>query len=173
MKIDFIKKEKILEKTEGITIPATGLIPDSIAVPSEILSSNIDQLVPISGRNLDSVDRIVVGEKTFAGVVQGKKYYVTIPKNTFGTGDFFLGLYLKNGQLITTNAKLSFTYNANPINIAAITPLEIKNDTDRYVVVQGNGFQKMISIQLSNNLIFKNALFTVINDHVVSIKIPK
>jgi hypothetical protein len=80
---------------------------------------------------------------------------------------------LKNGKLVSTDEKISFVYDSSPINIGAITPTEIRSDADRYVVVQGNGFEKIISIQLSNNLIFKNTLFTVVNDNVVSIKIPK
>ena len=80
---------------------------------------------------------------------------------------------MKNGKLVTTDEKVSFVYHSSPINIGAVTPSEIKSDVDRYVVVQGNGFEKIISIQLSNNLIFKNTLFNVVNDNVVSIKIPK
>lgn len=127
----------------------------------------------LAGKNLDAIDRVVVGEVSFQGSFQSGKFFYIIPKNTFGNGEYFVGLYLKNGQLVPTNIKLSFTYNSHPINIAAITPNIIKNDQDRFVVVQGNGFKKMISIQLSNNLIFKNALFTIVNDQVVSIKIPK
>lgn len=153
--------------------PQNFTIPTLESTSPAILSSNIDQLMPLAGKNLDAIDRVVVGEVSFQGSFQAGKFFYIIPKNTFGNGEYFVGLYLKNGQLVPTNIKLSFTYNSNPINIAAITPNIIKNDQDRYVVVQGNGFKKMISIQLSNNLIFKNALFTIVNDQVVSIKIPK
>lgn len=170
--VKFSKKREKPQDAPADKLPAVKL-PEAITIPSGTLSSNIDNLVPLSGQNLESIDRVLVGEKSFVGSVKDGQYYFIIPKNTFGNGEFFIGLYLRNGQLVTTPDRLTFTYNPNPINIAAITPSQIKNDQDRYVVVQGNGFGKMISIQLSNNLIFKNALFTVINDNVVSIKIPK
>lgn len=174
IKIEFEKKQKQTEALPNINKSAPEGTPESIRVNSGILSSNINQLLEISASsNLDTIDRVIIGEKTFVWVVQGKVYYVTIPKNTFWNWDFFLGLYLKNGKLVSTDEKISFVYNSSPINIGAITPTEIKSDADRYVVVQGNGFEKIISIQLSNNLIFKNTLFTVVNDNVVSVKIPK
>jgi len=172
IKLSFLRKRSAKKEIPVEKVPV-GPAPEAITVPDEILSSNIDHLVPLSGKNLESIDRVVVGEKTFSGLVKDGKYYFIIPKDTFGNGEFFIGLYLRNGQLVPTQDRLAFTYNGNPINIAAITPNQLRNEEDHYVVVQGNGFSKMISIQLSNNLIFKNALFTVINDNVVSIKIPK
>lgn len=172
IQIDRVAKPKPQEISE-VTPFQNYTIPQIYTWSSGTLSSNIDQLLVLTGKNLESIDRIIVGETSFEGKIQENKFYYLVPKNTFGNGEYFVGLYLKNGQLIPTNTKLSFTYNSNPINIAAITPKILKNNEDSYVVVQGNGFKKMISIQLSNNLIFKNALFTIINDQVVSIKIPK
>lgn len=63
-------------------------------------------------------------------------YYFILPKNTFGEGEYFVGLYLKNGELIPLDSKLTFTYNSSPINIAGITPNTLRNDQDTYVVVQ-------------------------------------
>lgn len=174
VKIQFEKKQEKTEEIPDAKKLTSDRIPHSITINKGVLSSNINQLLEISGSNdLDTIDRVIIGEKTFVWLALGNTYYVTIPKNTFWNWDFFLGLYLKNGKLITTDEKVSFVYHSSPINIGAVTPSEIKSDVDRYVVVQGNGFEKIISIQLSNNLIFKNTLFNVVNDNVVSIKIPK
>lgn len=174
VKIRFSRKKPVTDQSlEKPVITGSGARPASLNIPSYILSSNIDNLIPISGEHLDTIDRVVVGEKSFQGSMKWDVYYFILPRNTFGSWDYFVGLYLKNGELIASGKKLSFTYDSSPINIAAITPSTIKNDKDGYVVVQGNGFSKMVSLQLSNNLIFKSAQFTVVNDQVVSIKIPK
>ncbi|EKD29799.1 MAG: hypothetical protein ACD_78C00268G0002 [uncultured bacterium (gcode 4)] len=82
-------------------------------------------------------------------------------------------MQLKSGRILTRNEKITFEHSNARINIANITPRTIKNDAERFVVIQGNGFDKIVSIQLSNNLILKNAEFNIINAHVAGVRIPK
>lgn len=40
-------------------------------------------------------------------------------------------------------------------------------------MLQGNGLSKIVSFQLSNSFIFKNPSFSITNDGVAVVKIPK
>ncbi|MFA6090555.1 MAG: hypothetical protein WC774_02160 [Candidatus Gracilibacteria bacterium] len=82
-------------------------------------------------------------------------------------------MQLTTGKIITMNEKIHFQYADSKINIANITPYTIENSTDHMLVIQGNGFDKILSIQMNNNLILKNAEFTIINNRVAGVRIPK
>lgn len=99
-------------------------------------------------------------------------YYLSINKNTFSSWEYFIIVQLKDNSLITLNQKFKFNYSKDKVNIVNITPNYIKNDTDKYIVLQWNWFSKTISIQLSNYIILKNTSFNIINDKVLSVKIP-
>jgi hypothetical protein len=67
IKIEFEKKQKQPEVLPNIKKSVSEGIPDAISVNNRILSSNMNQLLEISASgNLDTVDRVIIGEKTFA-----------------------------------------------------------------------------------------------------------
>lgn len=154
---------EILDKTKTVEI---------FSFNSHFFSSNIWNILEISWTNLELIDYVIIWEKKLNWVLKDNKFYVRLDSNSFWAWDFFVGFYLKNGKLTSTDKKIIFSYNPNPINIVAITPNKISNKKDSYVVIQWNWFAKMISLQLSNNYIFKNALFNIINDKVATVKIP-
>jgi hypothetical protein len=158
-----IVEEEIIDKTKEVLI---------FTFNSQNFNSNINNVLEISGQNLELIDYLVIWEKKIEWIYKDDKFYARIEKNIFWNWDFFVGFYLKNGKLETSSSKLTFSYNPNPINIAAITPDKISNKKDSYVVIQWNWFNKIVSLQLSNNYIFKNTLFNIINNQVASVKIP-
>ncbi|MDD2565683.1 MAG: hypothetical protein PHZ26_02015 [Candidatus Gracilibacteria bacterium] len=163
--IDNPKEEEIVKKIEGI--------PSNITLGQINFNSNINNLLTIKGTNLDSIQFIMIGEKAFKPIIEDNIAYITINKSIFGTGDYFIMINTFDGQIIPINSKLHFDYSKNNINIAFITPRIIDNNTEKYVILQGNGFKKLISLQLSNNIVLKNTAFQIINDNVLSVKIPK
>lgn len=98
--------------------------------------SHMNNVLILSGQNLSSIDKVIIGEKSFSGISKDGKYYIQIDKNTFDSGDYFVGLYLKNGELVPLEQKLSFIFDASPINIIAITPSKISAKNDTYIVIQ-------------------------------------
>ena len=67
IKIEFEKKQKQAEVLPSIKKSTSEGVLDTISVNSRILSSNINQLLEISASsNLDTIDRVILGEKTFA-----------------------------------------------------------------------------------------------------------
>lgn len=109
----------------------------------------------------------------FKPVLFENKLNVSLDHDLFSSGEYFVFYELTNGKLVTSDAKITFEHSDATINIAGLTPNTIRNDIDRFITLQGNGFNKIISIQLNNNLILKNAEFTIINEHVAGVKIPK
>ena len=147
--------------------------PAYITINETKYNSNINNLLSFRGENMDSIEFVNIGEKRIRPVYSTGTLFVQVDRDTFSTGEYFVFFTLKNGRILTSEIRLSFEHSATPINIANITPSTIRNDEDTFVVIQGNGFDKIVSVQLSNNLILKNAEFNIINDRVAGIKIPK
>ena len=162
-KVEEIAKEEIVDKSKQLVVSSFN---------SQNFNSNISNILEISGKNLELIDYLIIWEKKIEWIYKDNKFYARIDKATFWNWDFFVGFYLKNGKLESSPLKLTFSYNPNPINIAAITPDKISNKKDSYVVIQWNWFNKIVSLQLSNNYIFKNTLFNIINNQVATVKIP-
>ncbi|HBB27596.1 TPA: hypothetical protein DCZ36_03835 [Candidatus Gracilibacteria bacterium] len=163
--------KSIEEKEKLVSIPQTE--PTDITLDITGYNSNINNLVTLRGKNLDSIEFVNIGEKRIRPVYSSGALFVQIDRDTFQSGEYFVFFTLKNGKILTSEHRLSFEYSSSAINIANITPKTIQNNEDRFVVIQGNGFDKIVSIQLSNNLVLKNAEFNIINNQVAGVKIPK
>lgn len=137
-----------------------------------ILSSHINHLIEISWSQKDLIKYVNIWWNSFTPIQNNGKVYLAIEKNTFSSGEYFIIIQLQNGEIVSLDKKFYFEYWASQVNIANITPNNIKNTQDTFLVLQGNGFSKVISIQLSNNIILKNTSFDIINDSVMSVKIP-
>ena len=122
---------------------------------------------------MESIEFVNIGEKRIQGVHASGAVLVQIDRDTFTSGEYFVFFTLKSGKILTSDIRLAFEHSSALINIANITPKSLGNDSDKYVVIQGNGFKKIVSIQLSNNLILKNAEFQIINNQVAGVRIPK
>ncbi|MDD2892161.1 MAG: hypothetical protein PHQ95_04300 [Candidatus Gracilibacteria bacterium] len=164
-----LKEEETIPNIENI--PDTE--PQNITLQEIQYNSNINNLISITGTNLARISLVNIGGVGFKPITGSGILYVQVSKDTFATGEYFVFFELNNGKIITLNDKITFQHSSALINIANITPNTLKNDMDRYLVIQGNGFDKIISIQLSNNLILKNAEFHIINKQVAEVKIPK
>lgn len=147
--------------------------PSGITIAEMKYNSNINNLITLQGKNLDSIEFVNIGEKSIRPVYASGTLFVQVDRDTFATGEYLVFFALRNGKILTSDYHLTFEHSSSPINIANITPRTIRNDRERFVVVQGNGFDKIMSIQLSNNLILKNAEFKIIGKQVAGIKIPK
>lgn len=164
-------------KTTPIVAPiaATPLLqePSNIEATETKYNSNINNLITFRGQSTESIEFVNIGEKRIQAVHASGALFVQVDRDTFSSGEYFVFFTLKNGKIITPDIRISFEHSDSLINIANITPKSLVNDADRFLVIQGNGFKKIISIQLNNNLILRNAEFQVISDQVAGVKIPK
>ena len=112
------------------------LEPTHIILGTVNFNSNIANLLPITGDNLKSIAFVNIGGTGFKPVLGSGSLFVTIPRDTFATGDYFVLLQLTDGKIVSLNEKISFTHSDSRINIANITPGVIRNDQERFVVIQ-------------------------------------
>lgn len=174
--LDIVTQEDLVKevpKEEEKTVELPGIVPGDITIDTTKYSSNINNLLVFRGKNLDIIDFVNIGEKRIRPVYLSGELLVQVDRDTFTTGEYFVFFTQKNGKILTSEHRISFEHSSLPINIASITPRTIQNSENTFVVIQGNGFDKIISIQLSNNLILKNAEFKIINPQVAGVKIPK
>ncbi len=167
LNIEIIEEKEIM--TEEIVITWS---LSNIKLSSLNFNSNINNLLVISGENLINIDYINIWWISFRPKFDTNKLYIGIDKNTFSSWDYFVLFQLKNKSITSHPEKIHFTYDANNINISSITPNIIKNDIERYIVIQWNNLSKVIRVQLSNNLVLKETSFKIINNNVIAIKIP-
>lgn len=165
--IEILSEEKII--TDEINYSWS---VQNINLSNSIFNSNINNLLIVSWENLEQISYINIGWVSFTPKFENNKLYIWIDKNTFSNWEYFVIFQLKNKNIIYYPKKIYFSHDDNSINISAITPNKIKNDIDRYIVIQWNNLSKVIRVQLSNNVVLKETNFNIINDNVISIKIP-
>lgn len=167
-----LENEKIKEeeKIENKEKSFSGSL--DIMFEKNTLSSHINHLIEISWKDKEMIKYVNIWWNSFTPIQNNGKVYLAIEKNTFSSGEYFIIIQLQNDEIISLDKKFYFEYWSSQVNIANITPNNIKNTQDTFLVLQGNGFSKVISIQLSNNIILKNTSFDIINDSVMSVKIP-
>lgn len=95
-----------------------------------------------------------------------------VDRGTFAEGDYFIAAYSKEGKLVPVQGKLSFRSDGQSVGVSYVTPASVPNSRESYVTLQGRGFSKVVSIQLSNSLVIKNASFRAVDDAVAIVKIP-
>jgi hypothetical protein len=148
-------------------------ITDNISLNKYNFSSNIDNLIEISWNNLDNIQYINIWWNSYEPIKDEDNLYFNIQQNSFNSWEYFVLLQLKNWEILTLPQKINFIFVNDEINIAQITPNIIKNNKTKMIVLQWNGFDKIISLQLSNNIVIKNTSFEIITDNVMSVKIPE
>lgn len=164
------KEEEIKEETQTWVINITS---KEVFLEKTSLNSNINNLIELSWSWKDFVEYVNIWWISLKPIKNLWKVYLSIDKNTFTSWEYFVIIQFINWDIENLEQKIIFTYSNQKVNIANITPNEIQNDLDRYIVIQWNGFSKVVSIQLNNNIILKTTSFNIISDNVLWIKIPK
>lgn len=163
-------KDKEIENKINIS---SWKIPKNIVILNDNFSSNINNLLKIKWNNLNEIDYVNIWWFSIKPQIENWVLLVSLDKNIFASWEYFIFFQLKNWKILTTENKINFIHNQDSINIANLTPSIINNNEDRFIVIQWNGFNKIVSVQLNNNVILKNTSFNIINDNVAAIKIPK
>lgn len=178
-------KESGVFKKEDVKIE---IIPEKEEVQEEVIEnfSNIDvffkktsfdggfnNLIPLSGSGLENIAFIIIGEKSFLPIKTADAYYLSVEKNTFSSGEFFVLFQDKKKNITPLNQKFTFFNNNKAVSISGIVPNILPQNQKQQVVLQGKGFSKLVSLQLSNSVILKNTSFQIISDGVVIVDIPE
>ncbi len=161
-----LEEKKLEEKAETFTWTI------NISFDKTKFNSNINNLVELTWSWKEFIKYVNIGWVSLTPIKDNKKIFLTISKNTFTSGEYFVILQLENNNLVPLEEKINFTHSNSLVNIANITPSKVKNDKETFIVLQWNGFSKTISIQLSNNVVLKNTSFDIISDNVMSVQIP-
>lgn len=171
------KRETLLEETQNIeeNEDQEGRIKDvtNLIVNNYSFKSNIDSMLTIRAENVENITALVIWDYSLKPVFKDWIAYFNIEAWTFWTWTFLPFIEQKNGKIKTLDQAVTFIFVPGDVSIVNITPREIWNDVDRTLVLQWDGFDKVMSVQLSNNLVIKNTSFEVINNKVMSIKIPR
>lgn len=136
-------------------------------------NSNINNLLEISWKNIEKIKFLNIGSYSFTPNITDGSAYFLIKKNTFDSGNYFVFIQPKQWNIVPLDIQMNFQYSSSKVNIANITPNQVNNNKDSYIVLQWNWFNDIISLQLSNNIILKKTSFEIINDKVLSVKIDK
>lgn len=135
--------------------------------------SNIDNLLKFSWDNLEKIDKIKIWDDLYIPYISNWSLFVLVENSKSYNWDYSIIFILKNWEEISLEKKVNFSFNNDIFIVTNITPKILKNDIVRNIVLQWEGFNKIISIQLSNNIVLKATSFNIINDNVLIIKIPE
>lgn len=146
----------------------------SVHADKSSLSSDVGGIIAFTGTGTKRIESVLIGEKNIPGkLFADGSYVIAIERNTFQSGEYFLAYVLDDGTLVTKDEKITFYSEGSSVGIVDVTPSSVPSSRDSYIVLQGFGFSKLLSLQLGNGVIFKEASFTLVDDRVVFVRIPK
>ena len=175
-KID--NKSEIITKTNNTEINSQ-VKPKNYDINSEInidklkYSSNTNNIIKIGWKRLEEIEYIIIWKNSYKTQLIDWFLYVLIEENNYLDWDYIVIFQNKNWSIFQYNKIITFTLNKNNLVVTDITPKVLKNNIERNIILQWKWFSKVISIQLSNNIVLKSTSFNVINNNVMVIKIPK
>jgi hypothetical protein len=130
-------------------------------------------LLEISWKDIDKIKFLNIWSYSFSPNIKDWVAYILIKQNTFDSWNYFVFIQPLQWSIVPLETQMSFEYNNSKVNIANITPNQVNNSKDSYIVLQWNWFSDIISLQLNNNIILEKTDFDIINDKVMSVKIDK
>lgn len=136
-------------------------------------SSNINNIIKFSWNNLEQIVSVKIWENSFVPELIEWFLYVLVEENNYLNWEYSVFFILKDWTITNFDKKINFSLSNESLLVTDITPKELKNDIERNIILQWKWFTKVISIQLSNNIVLKSTSFNIINDNVLNIKIPK
>lgn len=146
---------------------------NNIKISKTKFSSNINNIIKISWNNIEDIIEVKIWNYIYYPSIIEWLLYILVEQNTKLNWEYEVLLVFKDNSVQKLYTKLFFSYNSESLIVSDITPSKIKNDIDRNIILQWKWFSKVISIQLSNNIVLKDTYFNIINDNVLNIKIPK
>ena len=171
-----------IEKTEDVPVQEEVSSGKTVDIPAEIsydfslqsshFSVNDNALIKITGASLLFAKTLIVGEQRFPIVISGKTGYSIIPRHSFNASEQFASILLSNGKMFAFSEGIEFYGNSAEVFVKRVTPTSVKSGETSYIVLQGYGFSKTVSLQLGNGFVFKTANFQIIDDSVMSVEIP-
>ena len=180
-----IKKSKVIEvnqeklsqekedNNEIITQKNKDIKLEKIILSKNNFISNIQNILKIEWiEKINYIKYIEINNITFPTYIEKNNLYSIIKKNDF-KWEYKLYLIDKNNNKIDTWETIKFNYYKWNVSIYDITPKEIYNNIDQNIVLQWKWFKKVISLQLTNNLVLDDKNINIINDNVMYILIPK
>lgn len=81
-------------------------------------------------------------------------------------------MHAKDGRLLPLKDKITFLSDGQSVGVSDVTPASVPGTRDSFVTLQGRGFSRVVSIQLSNSLVIKNASFRAVDDTVAIVRVP-
>lgn len=136
-------------------------------------SSNTNNLIKLAWVWLENIENITIWEYNFNFDYIDWYIYILVEENSNLNWEYLLIFELNDWTIINYKDRINFNYSDKSLLINDITPKSLLNDTARNIILQWKWFTKVISIQLSNNIVLTETSYNIINDNVMSIVIPK
>lgn len=172
--INNIKKSKInIGYNKGVVEKLGNKSEIYVSIDKLKYSSNIDNIIKINWKNLENIEYIMIWDYSFKTQIIDWFIYILVEENNYLNWSYPIVFQNKDWSIFQYNKKIIFTLSKNNLVVNDITPKILKNDIERNIILQWKWLSKVISIQLSNNIVLKSTSFNVINDNVLIIKIPK
>lgn len=144
-----------------------------INILKDNFSSNINNIIKFSWENLDQIRFVNIWEHSFIPELIDWFLYILVEENNYLNWEYFVIFQMKDWSVKTLDKKIEFSLSFKNLVVNDITPKVLKNDIARNIILQWKWFLKIISIQLSNNIVLKSTSFEAISDNVLIIKIPE
>lgn len=143
-----------------------------ISLEKDVFISDIDNLIKITWIWLEWISSIWIWDKFFKLLSKNNEYYILIPAKTFPDWNYFVIVVLNSWDIIAQNKTVEFNLDWQEVVITSILPNQVENNIPRWITLQWDWFSGAISVQLSNNFVFKKTSFKIVSNSVMAVEIP-
>jgi hypothetical protein len=136
--------------------------------------SNIYNLIEIFWENKHKVKNIEIGTQVLDMKNLNQKYFIIVEKWKIMDWEYTPIFHLYDNSVIQWTQKIIFWWPKDKeVFISNVAPNNLQNNQNRNIVIQWEWLNKIISLQLSNNIVIQKTEFKLINNNVMSVVIPK
>lgn len=135
--------------------------------------SNENNLITLSGVDLNEIKWVWIWEVIYFIKSHSWINYINIEQMTLNRWIHLIYYLLKNDELRASDESMNVIQFNDKVYISNIMPNVFSNKNSRRITVQWKWFKNTISIQLSNNQVFKKVDFKIVSDSVLALNIWK
>lgn len=168
-----INKNEIVENNQILEDNELHKTTYDIELSKYEIISNESNLITLTGKDISKIKGVGIGEVVYFVKSYSWINYISIDEKSLNNWIHLIYFLLKNDELRASENSMNVKTFKENVYVSNIMPNKFSNQNSRRITVQWKWLRNTISIQLSNNQVFKKVEFKIVSDSVLALNIWK